>query len=355
MASITYQQFAASQAILTAGEPQLFLSRPDTASPGRGRWSDSDLFDRLDLRAINVEMSAMMADEAPVALALINPHTGAILWINKNGRELLGLAQKDVIGGRLAQVVVHRQDRRRLAAEFRADGRLDGTEVLLRTVSGRRFRAAAWLRPVRVHGQALLVAGAIDIGCGKQPETNPALTHKRAEAAVEALRRRHAVRTASPSHALTMRATVDIATTLLEPEISRSGLRIEIDCDCDGDLDLERRHQVLARILSHLTRNSLMHAYLPGQGGRVRIFGRRRSATEIEVRHEDDGLGIQPEYLGKVFEPFFTTAFARGATGIGLTIVRTLVLKRLGGRIELESRPGRGTAVSLILPAPLHR
>ena len=64
----------------------------------------------------------------------------------------------------------------------------------------------------------------------------------------------------------------------------------------------------------------------------------------------DFGRGIAPEYLARVFDPFFTTGRGRGGTGLGLAIVRNLVRDGLGGTVELTSTVGEGTLVRLQLP-----
>jgi len=59
----------------------------------------------------------------------------------------------------------------------------------------------------------------------------------------------------------------------------------------------------------------------------------------------------------RAFDPFFTTRRDQGGTGLGLHIVYSIVTNRLGGRLELDSEPGRGTRVRIILPraAPLEQ
>jgi PAS domain S-box-containing protein len=68
----------------------------------------------------------------------------------------------------------------------------------------------------------------------------------------------------------------------------------------------------------------------------------------IEVH--DSGVGIEPAVLPKIFEPFFTTKGAGAGTGLGLAICHAIVTA-LGGRIEVESVPGHGTKVRVVLPA----
>ena len=69
-------------------------------------------------------------------------------------------------------------------------------------------------------------------------------------------------------------------------------------------------------------------------------------AVRITIR--DTGQGIPADHLGRVFDLFFTTK-SRG-TGLGLAITRTVV-ERHGGRVEVESQPGAGTTVRIVLPA----
>ncbi len=65
---------------------------------------------------------------------------------------------------------------------------------------------------------------------------------------------------------------------------------------------------------------------------------------------EDTGCGMPPEVLDRVFDPFFTTRSMTEGLGMGLAICHGIVAG-MGGRIELESELGRGTRVSVILPA----
>jgi two-component system, cell cycle sensor histidine kinase and response regulator CckA len=64
----------------------------------------------------------------------------------------------------------------------------------------------------------------------------------------------------------------------------------------------------------------------------------------------DTGPGMSPEVLKRVFEPFFTTKDAGQGTGLGLSICHGII-KSIGGEIEIESRPGIGTMVRVVLPA----
>jgi signal transduction histidine kinase len=71
------------------------------------------------------------------------------------------------------------------------------------------------------------------------------------------------------------------------------------------------------------------------------------SCVRIEV--EDTGMGIPQKYLDKVFEPYFTYGKADG-TGLGLALAKKIVEDHKG-RMEVQSKEGAGTTVTIILPA----
>lgn len=67
----------------------------------------------------------------------------------------------------------------------------------------------------------------------------------------------------------------------------------------------------------------------------------------------DDGAGIAADTLGRIFDPFFTTKAVGEGTGIGLSVVDGIV-HRSGGHIHVDSAPGRGTRVDILLPLAAH-
>ena len=71
---------------------------------------------------------------------------------------------------------------------------------------------------------------------------------------------------------------------------------------------------------------------------------------QVEVQFADDGIGMSEDVQRRAFEPFFTTRRSRGGTGLGLHIVYNLITRPLGGRLRLESEPGRGTIFVIRLP-----
>jgi signal transduction histidine kinase len=84
-------------------------------------------------------------------------------------------------------------------------------------------------------------------------------------------------------------------------------------------------------------------------GGTVRVSTR---STEEEVRLvvEDDGHGIPAELLPRIWDPFFTTRGAGEGLGLGLSLVHRIVHDDMGGRIDVQSSPGKGTRFEVVIP-----
>jgi PAS domain S-box-containing protein len=89
-------------------------------------------------------------------------------------------------------------------------------------------------------------------------------------------------------------------------------------------------------------------------GGNLIVRVRRRfletASPALVIEFSDSGLGIEPEHLPKLWEPFFTTKPEGKGTGLGLPICRRTVEEHRG-TIDIESQPGKGTTVRIVLPA----
>src|SRR5208283_5009384 len=72
----------------------------------------------------------------------------------------------------------------------------------------------------------------------------------------------------------------------------------------------------------------------------------------VQLTVRDRGIGMAPEILDRVYEPFFTTKPEGVGTGLGLAMVYGFI-RQSGGHIRIESRPGEGTAIKLYLPRSL--
>jgi PAS domain S-box-containing protein len=138
----------------------------------------------------------------------------------------------------------------------------------------------------------------------------------------------------------------------------RPGLRkhnLTLNVDCQPNLVMNSYPGPYGQVLTNLFLNSVAHAFPDGKPGTVDIQVRESGKDNVEIIFSDNGCGMSLDVRRRAFDPFFTTRRDQGGTGLGLHIVYSIVTNRLGGRLDLDSEPGGGTRIQMILPrvAPL--
>lgn len=137
-------------------------------------------------------------------------------------------------------------------------------------------------------------------------------------------------------------AVLQEAAQRFEPVLAQQGKRLALQIEAPlGAVAADP--MLLAQVLNSLLSNA---QEATASGDSVRLVARRVGA-QAEIELSDSGRGMEAAQLAQVFKPFFTTK-PRGL-GMGLSLARRLML-RLGGEIELDSRPQQGTTVRLRLP-----
>jgi signal transduction histidine kinase len=120
--------------------------------------------------------------------------------------------------------------------------------------------------------------------------------------------------------------------------------------DCEPALILDSYPGSLGQVLSNLINNALLHAFEGRESGNLWITARHIGEDEVKLIFRDDGIGMPPRILHQVFDPFFTTKMGQGGSGLGMNIVYNMVTGMLGGTIEIDSAPEKGTTVTIKVP-----
>lgn len=105
----------------------------------------------------------------------------------------------------------------------------------------------------------------------------------------------------------------------------------------------------LSQVFTNLVMNSLKHGFEGIEQGTMTIDV-HKSGSGVEIVYSDDGVGMTPEVVQKIYDPFFTTKRGMGGSGLGMNIVYNLVTRTLGGEIRCESSPGNGAKFYINLP-----
>jgi PAS domain S-box-containing protein len=141
--------------------------------------------------------------------------------------------------------------------------------------------------------------------------------------------------------------TEQVATSL-RPGLGKQNLTLNVECQ--PDLTMNSYPGPYGQVLTNLFLNAVAHAFPDDKEGTVNIKVLASGNDNVEILFSDNGCGMSRGVLRKAFDPFFTTRRDQGSTGLGLHIVYSIVTNCLGGRLNLDSKPGEGTKIQIILP-----
>jgi signal transduction histidine kinase len=154
----------------------------------------------------------------------------------------------------------------------------------------------------------------------------------------------------------TGRQVVALAATPIEPTAeevvaaladSAELAAVAVTLEVPADLSVPLRPRMLRVVLENLVANAIRHA---GPGARCRISGEERGG-EVVLTVADDGAGVAPDDVSRLFERFFRTDRARSSrgSGLGLAIVKHVV-NAANGTIEATGSPGGGLTIRCRFP-----
>ena len=143
------------------------------------------------------------------------------------------------------------------------------------------------------------------------------------------------------------RDEVNVAEILDEVLVLLEHRRLPIDVKFYREFPAELRWRLDAQQFRQAVWNLALNAVeaMPGGGELTVSASRRRVGLEVSVT--DTGVGMGPDELAQIFEPFFSTK--PGGTGLGLALVHRVTTDH-GGQVDVRSEPGLGTTFTLTLP-----
>lgn len=141
-----------------------------------------------------------------------------------------------------------------------------------------------------------------------------------------------------------LRASVEETVSLVALEADRRGVALELSWDEDVPAVRADEGQ-LRQVVLNLLMNSIQAT---GRGGSVKVRGYKTDGR-VALSVSDTGTGISPAEVKHIFEPFYTKKPLGQGTGLGLFISKNIVMDH-GGEIIVESQPGEGTTMTVILP-----
>jgi len=137
---------------------------------------------------------------------------------------------------------------------------------------------------------------------------------------------------------------------LVDKKAKVHGIRMRCDVE-PGTPDIEVDPGQLQQVMVNLLNNAI-HAVIErhgSEGGEVSVTGGIDEHGNAAIKVFDNGIGISPGNLEKIFLPFFSTKNPGQGTGLGLSVCHSII-DSLGGELKVESEKGTGSVFTIILP-----
>ena len=106
----------------------------------------------------------------------------------------------------------------------------------------------------------------------------------------------------------------------------------------------------LGQVVINLIENALLHGFDKRLRGKMKISAEKFNEDQVRLQFIDDGNGISEKNIRHIFEPFFSTRFGQGGSGLGLSISYNIVTSILHGELNVKSKVGEGACFTLLLP-----
>jgi len=176
----------------------------------------------------------------------------------------------------------------------------------------------------------------------------------RAETLLRSFRQVSADQASEQRRKFDLRAVVAEVVSSMGPSLNRTPHRVVTDIP--SGITMDSLPGPLGQAIINLINNALIHGFEGVESGVVDIVA-QADGERVVITVKDNGKGMSADVLEHLLEPFFSTRIGEGGTGLGMSIVDSIVTKTLGGQMRVQSHPGSGSTFEIDLPlnAPEHK
>lgn len=286
---------------------------------------------RAEIAALNASLERRVAERTG-ELAERNAELGKVIQELRRAQDRLVQAEKLASLGQIVAAVAHELNTPIGNALTIATALVQKTRVFLREVARglRRSSLDAYV------DDATTAADLIERNLQRAADLIASFKH----VAVD--------QTSSQRRVFDLGDTLRELTETLRPSFKNTGHGLTLDLA--ADIVMDSYPGPLGQIVTNFVTNALLHGFAASARGTMTLSCRPLPGEQAEIRFCDDGQGIPQDQLSRIFDPFFTTRMGSGGTGLGLSIVHRIATGLLGGEIEVESEPGKGTCFRVVFP-----
>jgi len=141
-----------------------------------------------------------------------------------------------------------------------------------------------------------------------------------------------------------LRAAVEETMRLIRAEVPSN---IALQIDIPSGLNIYADRTKIQQVIINLVKNAIDAIGPEKSEGRIRVLASMPDEENVQIVIIDNGAGMEPEQLAKIFNPFYTSK--KEGYGLGLFIVHNIIAEH-GGTLNVDSYPGRGTTFYIVLP-----
>lgn len=143
-----------------------------------------------------------------------------------------------------------------------------------------------------------------------------------------------------------VKAYIRMTLTSLAHELKINKIEVSVTGE---EVELFGNPGSFSQLLTNLIMNSITHGFKDRSGGQI-MMDVKVEGDQLIIDYRDDGVGIDPEILHQVFDPFFTTNRAQGGSGLGLSIVQNIIYAQYDGSVSVANLPEGGLQYLMRIP-----